>query len=99
MEKRYLRGELPGGRDEREYWVCVNRYVRDRLDEAGLKGRKRLTLLLAHGIGFGKEVSAAAHSILSESVDIFFVVLGTNTVAPTPEPWGTRRDYRRDMVV
>jgi hypothetical protein len=58
-KKRYLRGELPEGKDERQYWVCVNRYVRNRLEEKERKGRKRLTLFLVHGNGFGKEVSMA----------------------------------------
>ena len=98
VEKRYLRGELPERRDEREYWFCVNRYVRNRLEESERKGRKRLTLYLAHAVGFGKEVSAAGCSTLSISVDIF-VVLGTNTVTPTLEPRGRRPDYRRDMVM
>ena len=96
--KRYLRGELPGRRDERVYWVCVNRYVRNRLDEAEQKGRKRLTLWLAHGVGFGKEVSEAARSTLSIPVDIF-IVLGTSVIAPTPEPRGRRPNRRRDMVM
>lgn len=56
VKKRYLRGELAGGKDERQYWVCVNRYVRNRLEEEEREGRKRLTLLLTHGVGFGKEV-------------------------------------------
>ncbi|KAF9645255.1 hypothetical protein BDM02DRAFT_3189890 [Thelephora ganbajun] len=54
VKEKYLRGELPEGRDERQYWVCVNRYVRNRLEEE-CEGRKRLTLFLTHGIGFGKE--------------------------------------------
>ena len=69
VEKRYLSGELPERRDEREYWLCVNRYVRNRLEETERKGRKRLTLFLAHGIGFGKEVSAAACSTLFKFVE------------------------------
>ena len=48
VEKRYSRGELPEGKDEKQYWVCVNRYVRNRLEEVEWKGRKRLTLFLAH---------------------------------------------------
>jgi len=59
MEKRHSRGELPEGKDERQYWVCVNRYVRNRLEETEREGRKRLTLFLTHAIGFGKEASVS----------------------------------------
>jgi hypothetical protein len=58
-KKRYMRKEFPEGTDERQYWVCVNRYVRNRLEEKEWKGRKRLTLFLAHGNSFGKEVNVA----------------------------------------
>jgi len=97
-EKRYLRGELPEGKDERQYWVCVNRYVRNRLEETERKGRKRLTLFMVHGIGFGKEVSVAGRSTLPTSPDTF-AVLGTAIAAPTVEPWGRGSDYRRGVVM
>jgi len=97
VKKRYLRGELSGG-DERQHWVCVNRYVRNRLEEKGWEGRKRLTLFLTHGNGFGKEVSTAEDLTPSTFID-FFVVLGTSVVAFTGEHQRARPSHRRDMVV
>ena len=93
VEKRYMRGELSEGRDERQYWVCVNRYVRNRLEETESKGRKRLTLFLTHGVGFGKEVSKAEHLTSSTSLD-FFPVLGTSVVTSAIEPRRARPSYR-----
>ena len=97
VKKKYLRGELSKG-DERQYWVCVNRYVRNQLEEKGWEGRKRLTLFLTHGNGFGKEVSRAEYSTPSTSID-FFVVLGTSVVAFTVEPQRAWPGHRRDMVL
>ena len=96
-KKGYLKGELSEGKDERQYWVCVNRYVRTRLEEEG-EGRKRLTLLLTHGVGFGKEVSTAEYLISSTFLD-FFAVLGTGVVASTVEPRRGRSNYRRSVVL
>ena len=96
VKKKYLRGEL-SGRDERQYWVCVNRYVRNRLEEER-EGRKRLTLFLTHGNGFGKEVSTTEHLTPSASSDSF-VVLGTSIVTFTVESQRARPSYRRDMVM
>jgi hypothetical protein len=45
-KKRYLRGELPEGKDERQYWVCVNRYVRNRLEEKERKGEETVDIVL-----------------------------------------------------
>jgi hypothetical protein len=98
VKKRYLRREMPEGKDGRQYWACVNRYVRNRLEEKEWRGRRRLTLFLTHGAGFGKEVSTAGYLIPSTSLDSF-AVLGTSTVASTVEPQRGRPDYRRDMVV
>jgi len=84
VKKKYLRGELSGG-DERQYWICVNRYVRNRLEDKGWEGRKRLTLFLTHGNGFGKEVSTTEYLTPSTPIDLF-VVLGTGVVAFTAEP-------------
>jgi len=56
ITKKHWLGELPG-HDEKPFWACVNRFVR-KVPVSGdqERGRKRLTLLLAHGNGFGKEV-------------------------------------------
>lgn len=56
ITKKHWLGELPGY-SEKPFWACVNRFVRKvpvRGDQE--RGRKRVTLLLAHGNGFGKEV-------------------------------------------
>ena len=100
VRKKYMKGELPGGKDERQYWVCVNRYVRNGLEERDRKGRKRLTLFLTHGIGFEKEASTAEYLILCTSLDFFeFVVLGASIAASTVEPRRGRSNHRRGMVV
>jgi len=99
MKERYLNRELLGGKDKRQYWVCVNSYVRNRLEGEERKGpRKSLALFLTHGVGFGKEVRAAGFLIPSTSID-FFVVLGTGIVASTVEPQWGRRNYRRGVVM
>jgi len=98
VKKRYLRGELSEGKDERQYLVCVNRYVRNRLEEKEREGRKRLTLFLTHGVGFGKEVSTAERLTLSTFLD-FFVVLGTSAVASAGKSRRARPNYRRGVVV
>jgi len=56
ITKKHWLGELPGY-SEKPFWACVNRFVR-KVPIAGDsgRGRKRVTLLLAHGNGFGKEV-------------------------------------------
>ena len=80
--------------------MCVNRYVRNGLEERDRKGRKRLTLFLTHGIGFGKEASTAEYLILCTSLDFFeFVVLGASIAASTVEPRRARSNHRRGMVV
>jgi hypothetical protein len=43
------------GQSEKRLWCCVDRFV--RRDVTVRPGSKRLTLFLAHGIGFPKEVS------------------------------------------
>ena len=98
VKKKYLKGELPEGKDERQYWVCMNRYVRNGLEERDRKGRKRLTLFLTHGIGFGKEASTAKRSTLFASLDSF-VVLGTSIAASTVEPQRGRSNHRRGVVM
>jgi len=56
ITKRHWLGELPGY-SEKPFWACVNRFVRKvPVSEDQERGRKRVTLLLAHGNGFGKEV-------------------------------------------
>lgn len=60
-------GEL-SGYSEKPLWVCVNRFVRKSPVRGGQeKGRKRVTLLLAHGNGFGKECwePALVHMLLN----------------------------------
>ena len=56
ITKKHWLGELPG-HSEKPFWVCVNRFVR-KVPVSGdqERRRKRVTLLLAHGNGFGKEV-------------------------------------------
>ena len=98
VKKRHLRGELSEGRDKRQYWVCVNRYVRNGLEETERNGKKRLTLFLTHAIGFGKEASAAEYLIPSTSFDTF-AVLGTGIAASTAEPRRGRSNYRRGVVL
>jgi hypothetical protein len=56
ITKKHWLGELPG-HSEKPFWACVNRFVRKvPVSEDQERGRKRVTLLLAHGNGFGKEV-------------------------------------------
>lgn len=58
ITKKHWLGELPGY-SEKPFWACVNRFVRKvPVGEDQQGGRKRVTLLLAHGNGFGKEVCA-----------------------------------------
>ena len=58
--KKHWLGELPG-HSEKPFWACVNRFVRKvPVNRDQERGRKRVTLLLAHGNGFGKEVCALA---------------------------------------
>ena len=56
ITKKHWLGELPGY-SEKPFWACVDRFVR-KVPASGDQwtGRKRVTLLLAHGNGFGKEV-------------------------------------------
>lgn len=56
ITKKHWLGELPGY-SEKPLWACVNRFVR-KVPVSGdqERGRKRVTLLLTHGNGFGKEV-------------------------------------------
>ena len=60
ITKKHWLGELPGY-SEKPFWACVNRFVR-KVPVSGDqgKGRKRVTLFLAHGNGFGKEVRTFA---------------------------------------
>ena len=56
ITKKHWLGELPGY-SEKPFWACVNRFVRRvPVSRNQDRGRKRVTLLLAHGNGFGKEV-------------------------------------------
>jgi hypothetical protein len=60
ITKKHWLGELPG-HSEKPFWACVNRFVRKvPVSRDQERGRKRVTLLLAHGNGFGKEVCALA---------------------------------------
>jgi len=60
ITKKHWLGELPGY-SEKPLWVCVNRFVRKvPVSEDQERGRKRVTLLLAHGNGLGKEVCTLA---------------------------------------
>lgn len=67
INTKHWLGELPGN-SEKPLWVCVNRFVRKTpvSGEQG-KGRRRVTLLLAHGNGFGKECwePALIHMLLN----------------------------------
>ena len=63
INKKHWLGELPG-HSEKPLWACVNRFVRKvPVAKEQEKGRKRVTLLLAHGNGFGKEVRSLALGI------------------------------------
>ena len=56
ITKKHWLGELPG-HSEKPFWACVNRFVRKVPVSADQqRGRKRVTLLLTHGNGLGKEV-------------------------------------------
>ena len=56
ITKKHWLGELPGY-SEKPFWGCVNRFVRKvPVSREQERGRKRVTLLLVHGNGFGKEV-------------------------------------------
>ena len=56
INKKHWLGELRGN-SERPLWLCVNRFVRKTSSVGDQeRGRKRVTLLLAHANGFGKEV-------------------------------------------
>lgn len=60
ITKKHWLGELPG-HSEKPFWACVNRFVRKvPVNRDQEKGRKRVTLLLVHGNGFGKEVCTLA---------------------------------------
>lgn len=60
---RQVRGELSGG-ERRLLWNCVNRYARQT---PAPKGKKSITLFLAHANGFPKEV----RSCISYCQDLF----------------------------
>ena len=87
INKRQWLGELPG-HSEKPLWACVNRFVRripvsgDQEDE-----RKRVTLLLAHGNGFGKEVCVLGPAP-SVSPLTLTEVLGTCPQTHAIEWWG-----------
>ncbi|KAF9645256.1 hypothetical protein BDM02DRAFT_609078 [Thelephora ganbajun] len=71
INRKHWLGELPGN-SEKPFWACVNRFVRKvplRSDQEG--GRKQVTLLLAHGNGFGKECwePALLHMLLNSRDD------------------------------
>ena len=54
--KKHWLGEFPG-HSEKPFWACVNRFVRKvPVNRDQERGRERVTLLLAHGNGLGKEV-------------------------------------------
>ena len=56
INRKHWLGELPGY-SEKRLWVCLNRFVRKfPVSKEQERGRKRVTLLLAHGNGLGKEV-------------------------------------------
>ena len=60
ITKKHWLGELPG-HSEKPLWGCVNRFVRKApVSREEERGRKRVTLLLVHGNGFGKEVCVLA---------------------------------------
>ena len=60
ITRKHCLGELPG-HSEKPLWGCVNRFVRKvSVSRDQERGRKRVTLLLAHGNGFGKEVCTLA---------------------------------------
>jgi len=55
ITKKHWLGELPG-HSEKPFWACVNRFVRKvPMSRDQERGRRRVTLFLAHGNGFGKE--------------------------------------------
>jgi len=55
ITKQHWLGDLPGY-SEKPFWGCVNRFVRKApVSREQERGRKRVTLLLVHGNGFGKE--------------------------------------------
>ena len=60
VNRKHWLEDLPGY-SEKPLWVCVNRFVRkvpvSREEE---RTRRRVTLFLAHGNGFGKEVCTIA---------------------------------------
>ena len=80
ITKKHWLGELPGC-SEKPFWACVNRFVRKvPVSEDQEGGRKRVTLLLAHGNGFGKEVRTF---VLVPCVSLFTLVVVLGTRPPT----------------
>ena len=60
INKKHWLGDMPG-HSEKPLWVCLNRFVRKvPVSKEQERGRKRVTLLLAHGNGLGKEVRSPA---------------------------------------
>jgi len=53
LQELYDQGKFGEERSEKLLWNCVNRYAKRRVHSHGKSG---LTLLLAHAIGFPKEV-------------------------------------------
>lgn len=63
INKKHWLGELPGY-STKPLWVCVNRFVRKvPVSREQERGRRRVTLLLAHGNGLGKEVCVLVFKI------------------------------------
>jgi hypothetical protein len=80
INKKQWLGELPG-RSEKPLWGCVNRFVRKvPVGKDQERGRKRVTLLLAHGNGFGKEVCTLVQ-VSWFTAHFHLVVLGTHPYA------------------
>ena len=88
IAKKHWLGELPG-HSEQPFWACVNRFVRKvPVNGDQERGRKRVTLFLAHGNGFGKEVCTF---VLASCIPqlILVEVLGT-----CPPAYAIRRQKR-----
>ena len=87
ITKKHWLGELPEY-SEKPFWACVNRFVKKiPVSREQEKGRKRVTLLLVHGNGFGKEVCVLV-SVSFLFVHSLVVVLGTRPLAYAIEQQG-----------
>ncbi|OAX33191.1 alpha/beta-hydrolase [Rhizopogon vinicolor AM-OR11-026] len=65
LQDLFVQGKLGGEGSEKLLWNCVNRYVKRA--QVCSDGKKGLTLLLAHGIGFPKEIWEATLRYLLSS--------------------------------